>query len=74
MRWRSTLLIADALVGGNKHIEAGILSSGQQVPVAEAIPSSVFRFRDRLAGEKTGDARWGHMVKENEHLPEIRQA
>jgi hypothetical protein len=66
------LLMTNVLVSRNEHIEAGILSSGQQVPVAEPIPSTLYLLRDGMASKKTSDACWSHMVKENEHLPGVQ--
>src|SRR5712692_357596 len=63
------LLIANVLVSGNEHIKSSFLSSGQQVTVAERIPAPFFRLNDRVASEKMRDARWSHMIKENEHSP-----
>src|SRR5579864_1194764 len=36
------LLMTNAFIGGKKHVEAGSFRLGQQVAVAERIPSSVF--------------------------------
>jgi len=61
------LLVAHVLVGGYKHVKTGLLGSGQQVAVAQRIPSPVFRLRDYVAGQGPRDALRRHMVKENEH-------
>lgn len=65
------LLISNALVSGNKYVETRVLSSGQQVAVAQSILSPIFRLRNCVTRENSSDARRGHMVKENEHSPGV---
>ena len=44
--------MASVPVGGKEHIEARVFSGSQQVVVAEPIPPSVLRFRDRVPGNR----------------------
>ena len=58
------LLIAHVLVGGQKHVNPGSFRHGQQVAVAECIPSPVFGLCDGVAWKKSGDALRRYMVRE----------
>jgi hypothetical protein len=46
------LLIADILVGGEKQIKASFLSNGQQVAIAQRIPSPVLSLGNGMTYEK----------------------
>src|SRR5260370_20612630 len=61
------LLVAHVFIGGDKDIEAGRLSRGEQVTIAESIPTAIFGFRDRVTDKRACDTLRRHMVKENEH-------
>ena len=61
------LLVAHVFIGGNKDIETGRLGRGEQVAIAESIPTTTFGFRDRVTDKRACDALRRHMVKENEH-------
>ena len=47
--------------------ETGRLGRGEQVTIAERIPTAIFGFRDRVTDKRACDALRRHMVKENEH-------
>jgi hypothetical protein len=68
------LLVAHVFIGGNKDIETGRLGRGEQVAIAESIPTTIFGFRDRVTDKRACDALRRHMVKENEHRGRSRPA
>src|SRR5207253_283050 len=68
------LLVAHVFIGGDKDIETGLLGRGEQVTIAERIPTAIFGFRDRVTDKRACDAFWRHMVKENEHRGRSRPA
>src|ERR1700730_14936188 len=61
------LLVAHVFIGGDIDIETSRLGRGEQVTIAESIPTAIFGFRDRVTNKRACDALRRHMVKENEH-------
>ena len=68
------LLVAHVFIGGDKDIETSRLGRGEQVTIAESIPTAIFGFRDRVTDKRACDALRRHMVKENEHPGRSRPA
>jgi hypothetical protein len=54
--------------------ETGRLGRGEQVTIAERIPTAIFGFRDHVTDKRACDALRRHMVKENEHRGRSRPA
>jgi hypothetical protein len=68
------LLVAHVFIGGDNDIETGRLGRGEQVAIAESIPTAIFGSRDRVTDKRACDALRRHMVKENEHRGRSRPA
>lgn len=67
------LLVAHVLIGGQEYVEPGPIRFGQQIAVGQRISSSLFRFCDRVARKKPGNALGRYVVKENAHRRENRR-
>ena len=50
------LLVAHVFIGGDKDIETSRLGRGEQVTIAESIPTAIFGFRDRVTDKRACDA------------------
>ena len=69
------LLVAHVFIGGDNDIETGRLGRGEQVAVAESIPSAIFGSRDLFDRQARVKMPFGvTLVKENEHRGRSRPA
>jgi len=64
---REVLLVAEVLVGRHKYFKAGFLRLFQQCAIGKGVPTEIFRFLDRVAGEKRLQRGRRAVVKEDEH-------